>query len=125
MSNFRNLIETILIEYDRDDPTDNFWAAAKDTKRELKKNTLYTKTINPVKDTDPVYVKLIVRDENSNLVNELWLTKNNPLHKTYDKNKATTFPSIKAEEWVKRHPKEIKTDPSGKKYELHYEIEKA
>ena len=64
MSNFRNLIETILIEYDRDDPTDNFWTAAKDTKRELKKNTLYTKTINPVKDTDPVYVKLIVRDEN-------------------------------------------------------------
>lgn len=126
MSKFNDLVFSIILkEYDRDDPSDNFWQAAKDYKRnEIKKNTLYSKPIVPLKNEDKVYIKAILIDKNSsNIISILYLTNNNTFPYTYDKKKANKFAISVAENFIKNHKKQ-EINNYGKIYERHFELEK-
>ena len=124
MSKFKDFAFSVLLtEYDRDDPTDNFWQAAKDYKR-MEKEKLYSKPINPLKNDDKVFIKVIIVDlKTSNVRSIMYLTGKEDFPYTYDRKKAKVFNVSEAEEFVKRHPKET-IDDFGRKYEKHFEIEK-
>lgn len=122
---FRNLVETVLKEYDRDDPHDNPWGFAKEFKQnQFEKEKLYSKPIQPVKPEDLVYIKSISTQQ-FGFYNtaEMYLTNNKEKPYTYDKEKAYKFPLSKAEEFIEKHPKEIITS-YGMKYQRHFELEK-
>ena len=122
---FKQLVKTVLKEYDRDDPTDNPWLAAKQFKQnQFKKEKLYSKPIQPVKPEDLVYIKVVnVQQFGSFKANEMYLTNKKEFPYTYYQEKAYKFPLSKAEAFVEKHPKEI-IDNMGEKYERHFEIEK-
>lgn len=122
---FKQLVETVLKEYDRDDPHDNPWGFAKEFKQnQFEKEKLYSKPIQPVKPEDLVYIKVVnVQQFGSFRANEMYLTNKKEFPYTYYREKAYKFPVSKAEAFVEKHPKEI-IDNMGEKYERHFEIEK-
>lgn len=126
MSKFKELFETVLAEYDRDDPSDNFWQAAKDYKNDqMKKNTIYSKPIKPLTLEDKVYIKAINTEQfGSYRTNEMYLTNRKDFPYCYSKEKAFKFPLSQAEEFVNNHPKQT-VDKTGNPYEVHFELEKA
>lgn len=122
---FRQLIETVFLEYDRNDPSDNPWLAAKQYKQaQFEKEKLYSKPIQPLKPKDLVYIKVVnIQQFGSFKSNELYLTNKKDFPYTYYREKAYKFPIDKAEEFIKNHPKEI-INNLGEKYERHFELEK-
>ena len=125
MSKFKELIETILKEYDRDDPSDNPWLAARQYKQDqLEREKLYSKPIQPVKPEELVYIKSINTEQfGSYRTNEMYLTNKKDFPYCYTKEKAFKFPASKAEQFVVNHPKQI-VNKMGNFYEVHFEIEK-
>lgn len=95
MSNFKKLIENILVEYDRDDPSDNFWQAVKDYKQtQFEKEKLYTKTINPVNAKDLVYIKAVFTNKTTNNISVFYISNNQPKSPyVKEKSQATQFSS--------------------------------
>ena len=126
MSKFKSLIEAFLTEYDRDDPTDNFYQAAKDYKnQEFEKNKLYSKPIKPLALEDKVYIKAISTEQfGSYRTNEMYLTNKKDFPYCYSKEKAFKFPISRAEEFINNHSKQVVTK-LGNPYEIHFELEKA
>lgn len=134
MSKFSSLFYFTLLEgYDRDDPTDNFWQAARDYKAQqfqdrIEKEKIYSKPIEPLKKEDLVFIKAITKPlYGAQRANEMYLTNQEKFPYTYNPEKAWKFPMSKAQKFVDDHPKVIKDDPVLKgdqyKYELHFEIE--
>lgn len=126
MSKFKQLIETVFLEYDRDDPSDNFWAASKEYKQaEYEKNTLASKNINPLKPTDLVYVKAIFVSTDSYKTSVFYISnkqKSNPYVK--NKQEATKFSVVEGEKFIKHYPKEIVKNKNNQSFERHFELEK-
>lgn len=130
MSKFKTLIfSTILNEaIDYDDPTERYWdrssSSSDNIKPQIKKNTLYTKPINPVQDQDNVYIKCVTTNVNSpSLQAVMYLTGNKDKKYTYDKETAKKFPADKAEEFINKHDK-TQFNSFGTTFERHFELEK-
>lgn len=123
MSNFRILLEKLLDEYDRDDPTDNFWKAAKDNKNISvpKRQDLVIKPINSVKQEDLVFIKQVTVDtETGEITGTRWLSNSaKPYGRAFDRNNAQKYTLSQAQKWVDAHPRQKIQD----RYEIHYEIE--
>ena len=125
MSNFRNLIETVLTEIDYDDPTERYWDRSPvNVDPDLQKNILYSKPINPVKKDEPVYIKIITTEKYGNSNTKVVYLKSNKTDPfTNDKSQASRFKLADAEIFVNKHPKKD-IMISGVPYERHLEIEK-
>lgn len=133
MSKFKTLLENLLIEYDRDDPSDNPWLAANNFKREqINKKELAKKLQNikntiPITKRDLVYLKAITEHIPGKLpTNIMYLTGNKKFPYTYDKEKAKKFDRILAEYFLKKHSDPIiisKDEIPGFYYKKHFEIE--
>lgn len=133
MSKFKTLLENLLIEYDRDDPSDNPWLAADNFKREqAEKRELATKLQNikntiPITKRDLVYLKVITEHIPERLpTNIMYLTGNKKFPYTYDKEKAKKFDRTLAEYFLKKHPDPIITSEDvipEFRYKKHFEIE--
>lgn len=121
---FRNLVETVLKEYDRDDPHDNPWEAAKKYKQDqFEKERLYSKNINPVKPEEFVYIKAIFVNQN-NFKTGVFYIANQQKPYVREKERATKYSVIDGEKFIEKHPKEIVQDKNGNSFERHFELEK-
>lgn len=133
MSRIRKIIESVLTETDWDDRSEQYWPhsiddednSTKDTKPEIKKDTLYSKPIKPLELEDKVYIKAILTNPLTyDKVNIMYLTGKKEQPYTYDKNKAERYPVQVGEEFVKNHDKNVITTPEGQRLERHFELEK-
>lgn len=127
MSKFKNLIlDVMLQETDWDDPTERYWDRSPvSTDTTIKKDTLYTKPINPLKNQDEVYIKCVTFNVSSPSMNAvMYLTGNEDFKYTFDVRKAKKFPLEAAQVFIDKHQKEQFED-MGKTYERHFELEKA
>jgi hypothetical protein len=124
-SKFKELVETILKEYDRDDPHDNPWAFAKQFKQDqYEKNKLYSKLINPVKSNDLVYIKAIFINQNTFNSNIFYISNTQPKPYVREKENATKFSVADGENFIKKYPKQLVQDKKGNTFERHFELEK-
>lgn len=122
MSNFRNLIETLLTEIDYDDPTERYWDRSP---VDVEPETLYSKPINPVKKEDLAYLKGIFVNTSTNNVNVYYIsTTNGKSPYVKEKENATKFKVEDAEKFIEQHPKQLVKNKNAE-FELHFEIEKA
>ena len=126
MSNFKKLIENILVEYDRDDLSDNFWQAAKNYKQtQFEKEKLYSKTINPVNAKDLVYIKAVFTNKTTNNISVFYISNNQPKSPyVKEKSQATQFSVTEGENFINKHPKQIVKDKNNNEFERHFELEK-
>lgn len=121
---FKNLVETVLKEYDRDDPHDNPWGFAKQFKQDqFEKEKLYSKPIQPVKSQEFVYIKAIFTSQDS-FKNSVFYIANQPKPYVRDKEQATKYSVIDGENFIKKYPKQIVQDKNGNSFERHFELEK-
>lgn len=122
---FKNLVETVLKEYDRDDPHDNPWGFAKKYKQDqFEKNRLYSKQINPVKSNELVYIKAIFVNMNNFKTSIYYISNTEPKPYVREKEKATKYSVADGENFIKKYPKQIITDKNGNSFERHFELEK-
>ena len=125
MSSFKKLIENILVEYDRDDLSDNFWQAAKDYKQtQFEKEKLYSKAINPVKSNELVYIKAIFVNMSNFKTSIYYISNIEPKPYVREKEKATKYSVTDGENFIKKYPKQIISDKNGNSFERHFELEK-
>ena len=121
---FKNLVETDLKEYDRDDPHDNPWGFAKQFKQDqFEKEKLYSKPIQPVKPQEFVYIKAIFTSQD-NFKNSIFYIANQSKPYVRDKEQATKYSVIDGENFIKKYPKQIVQDKNGNSFERHFELEK-
>lgn len=122
MSNFRNLIETLLTEIDYDDPTERYWDRSP---VEVEPETLYSKPIKPVQKDSLVCIKGVFVNTITSNVNVYYISlenKKSPYVK--EKENATKFKVEDAEKFIEQHPKQLVKNKNAE-FELHFEIEKA
>ena len=126
MSNFKKLIENILVEYDRDDPSDNFWQTATDYKQtQFEKEKLYSKTINPVNTKDLVYIKAVFTNKTTNNISVFYISNNQPKSPCVkEKSQSTQFSVTEGENFINKYPKQIVKDKNNNEFERHFELEK-
>lgn len=121
MSNFRNLIETLLTEIDYDDPTERYWDRSP---VEVEPETLYSKPIKPVQKDNLVCIKGVFVNIITSNVNVYYISlenKKSPYVK--EKENATKFKAEDAEKFIEQHPKQLVKNKNAE-FELHFEIEK-
>lgn len=122
---FKELIETVLKEYDREDPHDNPWGFAKKYKQDqFEKERLYSKNINPVKPEEFVYIKAIFRNTDSFKTSVFYISNTQPKPYVREKENATKFSAIDGENFIKKFPKQIVQDKNNNSFERHFELEK-
>ena len=122
MSNFRNLIETLLTEIDYDDPTERYWDRSP---VEVEPETLYSKPIKPVQKDNLVCIKGVFVNIITSNINVYYISlenKKSPYVK--EKENATKFKVEDAEKFIEQHPKQLVKNKNAE-FELHFEIEKA
>ena len=126
MSKFKNFIFSVMLDegIDYDDSTERYWDRSP---VEIKKDTLYSKLINPVQKEDQVFIKCITQAVNSNIDPQImYLTgdKNKPY--TFFERNAKRFSLSTANAFIKKHPRStFKPSYDNREYERHYEIQKA
>lgn len=121
MSNFRNLIETLLTEIDYDDPTERYWDRSP---VEVEPETLYSKPIKPVQKDNLVCIKGVFVNTITSNINVYYISlenKKSPYVK--EKENATKFKVEDAEKFIEQHPKQLVKNKNAE-FELHFEIEK-
>lgn len=132
MSKFKNFVFGIMLqETDWDDPTERYWdrspVSIDNPDSIVKKDTLYSKPINPVQKEDQVFIKCITQAVNSNLDPQvMYLTgdKNKPY--TFFERNAKRFSLSVANSFIEKHPRStFTTKYDNREYERHYEIQKA
>ena len=109
---------------DYDDPTERYWDRKPIEKPKIEKEKIYSKPIMPLTKEDLVYIKCIsVLKNDPYLSCEMYLTNDDKRKYTYDKNKASRFPLSVAEKFIEKHPKFVRDDGIGNKYDTHFELE--